>query len=72
MDSRNCQTIGGHPSGAGGTPVSLATQLVINAQPLESVAAVLGHCSVESTRLYTHLDCEALSCVALDPEQVLS
>lgn len=51
---------------------TLATQLVINAQPLESVATVLGHCSVESTRLYTHLDCEALSCVALDPEQVLS
>ena len=51
---------------------TLATKLVTNSHPLESVAAVLGHSSVESTRLYTHLDYDTLSCVAMDPEQVLS
>lgn len=51
---------------------TLATQLVTDSHPLESVAAVLGHSSVESTRLYTHLDYDTLSCVAIDPEQVLS
>jgi len=51
---------------------TLATQLVLNNQPLESVAAVLGHGSIESTRLYTHPDCDALGSVAIDPEQVFS
>ena len=50
---------------------TLATGLVQTGKPIESVAAVLGHSSIESTRIYTHLDVDALSAVALDPEEVL-
>lgn len=50
---------------------TLATGLVQSGQPLESVAAILGHRSIESTRIYTHLDVDTLRSVALDPEEVL-
>ncbi len=50
---------------------TLATRLLRAGEPLETIAAILGHTSVESTRLYTSLDLEALHCVALDPEEVL-
>jgi site-specific recombinase XerD len=38
--------------------------------PLETIADILGHASVETTRIYTHLDIAALRSVALDPEEV--
>ncbi|MFQ5550361.1 MAG: tyrosine-type recombinase/integrase, partial [Gemmatimonadales bacterium] len=49
---------------------TLATRLVQNGQRFETVAAILGHGSMESTRVYTHLDVNALREVALDPEEV--
>jgi integrase len=61
----------GMPHGLHALRHTLATGLVKSGQPLESVAAILGHSSIESTRRYTHLDVEALRCVALDPEEVL-
>lgn len=61
----------GMPRGLHSLRHTLATALVNAGQPLESVAAVLGHRSIESTRIYTHLDRSALSSVALDPEEVL-
>jgi integrase len=61
----------GMPRGLHSLRHTLATRLVQTGKPLESVAAVLGHSSIESTRIYTHLDVGALSSVALDPEEVL-
>jgi integrase len=60
----------GLPRGLHALRHTLATRLVYAGVPLETVADVLGHHSVESTRVYTHLDVEALRCVALDPEEV--
>ena len=50
---------------------TLATRLLEAGEPLETIAGILGHISVESTRTYTRLDVDALRCVALDPEEVL-
>ena len=61
----------GMPHGLHSLRHTLATGLVQTGKPIESVAAVLGHSSIESTRIYTHLDVDALSAVALDPEEVL-
>jgi site-specific recombinase XerD len=61
----------GMPRGVHSLRHTLATGLVQTGKPLESVAAILGHRSIESTRLYTHLDLSALRSVALDPEEVL-
>jgi integrase len=61
----------GMPRGLHSLRHTLATALVQTGQPLESVAAILGHSSIESTRIYTHLDVDALRSVALDPEEVL-
>lgn len=61
----------GLPRGLHALRHTLATRLVQAGESLETVAGVLGHHSVESTRVYTHLDVEALRCVALDPEEVL-
>ena len=61
----------GVPRGLHALRHTLATRLIHAGESLETVAGVLGHHSVESTRVYTHLDIEALRCVALDPEEVL-
>jgi len=60
----------GTPRGVHSLRHTLATGLVRSGQRLETVAAILGHSSIESTRIYTHLDVGALSSVALDPEEV--
>lgn len=60
----------GMPRGLHALRHTLATGLVQTGKPLESVAAILGHSSIESTRIYTHLDVDALRSVALDPEEV--
>lgn len=49
---------------------TLATRLLQNGTPLPTIAAILGHSSVESTRIYAKADVEALRGVALDPEEV--
>jgi site-specific recombinase XerD len=60
----------GTPHGLHSLRHTLATGLVQSGRPLESVAAILGHSSIESTRIYTHLDVDDLRSVALDPEEV--
>jgi site-specific recombinase XerD len=60
----------GAPHGLHSLRHTLATGLVQSGRPLESVAAILGHSSIESTRIYTHLDVDDLRSVALDPEEV--
>jgi site-specific recombinase XerD len=49
---------------------TLATRLLEKGTPLTTIAAILGHTSVESTRIYAKADVEALRGVALDPEEV--
>jgi len=61
----------GMPHGLHSLRHTLATNLVKAGQPLEIVSAILGHGSTESTRVYTHLDVNALRSVALDPEEML-
>jgi site-specific recombinase XerD len=49
---------------------TLATRLLEEGTPMETIAAILGHTSVETTRIYTKVDLKALQDVALDPEEV--
>ena len=49
---------------------TLATRLLENGTPLPTIAEILGHTSLESTRIYAKADVEALRSVALDPEEV--
>jgi site-specific recombinase XerD len=49
---------------------TLATRLLEKGTPLTTIAAILGHTSVESTRIYAKADVEALRGVALDSEEV--
>lgn len=47
---------------------TLATRLLETGTPLETIAAILGHVSLESTQIYAKVDIEALRRAALDPE----
>jgi len=49
---------------------TLATRLLEKGTPFTTIAEILGHASVESTRIYAKADVEALRGVALDPEGV--
>lgn len=50
-----------------------ATRAVAQGQPLKTVADLLGHRSLDSTRLYTKVDDTQLRCVGLSwPEEVQS
>lgn len=49
---------------------TLATRLLEKGTPFPTIAEILGHTSLESTRLYAKADVEALRSVALDPEEV--
>jgi integrase len=49
---------------------TLATRLLQKSTPLPTIAEILGHSSVESTRIYAKAELEALRGVALDPEEV--
>lgn len=49
---------------------TLATRLLRAGEPLETIAGLLGHQSIETTRVYTSLDVEALGGVALNPDEV--
>ncbi len=49
---------------------SLATRLLKQGTPFPTIADILGHTSLESTRIYAKADVEALRSVALDPEEV--
>ena len=47
---------------------TVATWLLETGTPLETIASILGHRSLESTQIYTKVDLEALRQAALDPE----
>jgi site-specific recombinase XerD len=49
---------------------SLATRLLEQGTPFQTIADILGHTTLESTRIYAKADVEALRSVALDPEEV--
>lgn len=49
---------------------TLATRLLEKGTPFPTIAEILGHTSLESTRIYAKADVEALRRVALDPEEV--
>lgn len=49
---------------------TLATRLLQKGTPFPTIAEILGHTSLESTRIYAKADVEALRSVALDPEEV--
>ena len=49
---------------------TLATRLLEKGTPFTTIAEILGHTSLESTRIYAKADVEALRGVALDPEGV--
>jgi integrase len=49
---------------------TLATRLLEKGTPFPVIAEILGHTSLESTRIYAKADVEALRDVALDPEEV--
>ncbi|MFI5298965.1 MAG: site-specific integrase [Polyangiales bacterium] len=47
---------------------SIATHLLADGVPLETIGAILGHRSLDATRVYTKVDIEALRSVAMDDE----
>jgi integrase len=47
---------------------TLATRLLENGTPFTTISEILGHTTLESTRIYAKADVEALRTVALDPE----
>ncbi|MEN6520065.1 MAG: site-specific integrase [Armatimonadota bacterium] len=49
---------------------NLATRLQQANVPLETIADILGHTSLETTRIYARVDISALRSVALNPEEV--
>jgi site-specific recombinase XerD len=49
---------------------TLATRLLEKGTSMATIAEILGHTSLESTRIYAKADVEALRGVALDPEEV--
>jgi integrase len=49
---------------------TLATRLLEKGTPLPTISEILGHTSLESTRIYAKADVEALRTVALDLEEV--
>lgn len=49
---------------------TLATRLLEKGTPFTTIAEILGHTSLESTRIYAKADVEALRGVALNPDEV--
>jgi site-specific recombinase XerD len=49
---------------------TLATNLLEQGTTMETIAAILGHQSVETTQIYTKVNLTALRSTALDPEEV--
>lgn len=66
IEKSNIELDIGIPRGVHALRHTLATNLLKHGQPMEHIAAVLGHSSIESTRVYTHVDIEALRSVALE------
>ena len=48
----------------------MASRLLEVGIPLETISGIMGHISMDTTRIYTKVDIEALRSVAIDPEEV--
>ena len=48
---------------------AFASRLLEENIPMETIASILGHSSVETTRVYTKVNLDALREAALDPEE---
>lgn len=48
----------------------MASRLLEEGIPLETISSVMGHLSLKTTRLYTKIDIEALRSVTIDPEEI--
>jgi integrase/recombinase XerD len=66
MKKANIKLATGIPRGIHALRHTLATNMLKQGQSMESIASVLGHSSIESTRIYTHIDVDALRSVALE------
>ena len=51
---------------------TLATRLLENHIPLQTIADILGHMSVNSTNEYTKVDIEGLRQCAINPQEVFA
>ncbi len=49
---------------------TMASRLLEAGIPLETISGIMGHISMETTRIYTKVNIEALQSVAIDPEEV--
>lgn len=61
---------GQHRRGLHSLRHTLASRLLEADVPLETISGIMGHLSVETTRIYTKVNIEALRSVAIDPEEV--
>jgi site-specific recombinase XerD len=59
-----------HKRGVHSLRHTLATRLLEKGTPFTTIAEILGHTSLESTRIYAKANVEALRSVALDPEEM--
>ena len=49
---------------------TVASRLLEAGTPLETISSIMGHLSIETTRIYTKIDVEALRSVSIDLEEV--
>ena len=49
---------------------TMASRLLEAGVPLETISGIMGHISMDTTRIYTKINIEALQSVAIDPEEV--
>lgn len=49
---------------------TMASRLLEAGVPLETISGIMGHISMDTTRIYTKINVEALQSVAIDPEEV--
>ena len=49
---------------------TMASRLLEAGIPLETISGIMGHISMDTTRIYTKVNIEALQSVAIDPEEV--
>ena len=49
---------------------TVASRLLEAGIPLETISGIMGHLSIETTRIYTKIDVEALRSAAIDLEEV--
>ena len=49
---------------------TMASRLLEADIPLETISGIMGHISMDTTRIYTKVNIEALQSVAIDPEEV--